>query len=484
LRVRETLRDTPDTYYVRTSDGVYVAYQVVGDGPVDVAIAFSSDESNVDLMWEEPDWRPFLVGTAEFARVILHDRRGVGVSSRNVPAPNLETQVSDLLAVLHVANSARPILAGGTQGGAMHALFAATHPERVSGLLWNNPAARRAWAPDYPWGLGRDAFERSMQQSLTWGTAEYGRVIANWRTAERMGIPLGELTAAAEDRSRLKAYARINRNTATPDVAYEIDRIDWETDVRAILPSVHTPTALITGTKDNVEEARHIASLMPNATLHVLEGRSGVAMESILQILRKMAGIEAPTPALDTVLSTVLFTDIVESTAKQVALGDRAWKDVVLAHHAVVRDALTQWRGVENDTAGDGFYATFDGPARAISCALQIRERISDLGIQIRAGVHTGDCDLIDGKCAGITVSIGARIAAEAGPSEVLVSQTVHDLVAGSGLTFDDAGDHELKGVPGRWHLYRVARKMRTRADRPGFSAQTRQAGRPQDADD
>ena len=472
LRVCRKGDDTPDTYYVKTSDGIYIAYQIVGEGPVDVAIGFNSDESNVDLMWDEPDWRPFLVGMTEFARVILHDRRGVGVSSRNVPPPDLETQVSDLLTVLMVAGSARPILVGRTQAGAMHALFAATHPERVSGLLWNNPKARTAWAPDYPWGLGPDAFEQSMQVSLAGGTADYGQTIAKLRTAERMAVPLADLPGMTEDREHLKAYAKINRNTATPDVAREIDRIFWDTDVRAILPSVHTPTALITGTKDCVAEAEYIASLMPTATLHVLDGRSGVALEPILQILRKMAGIEAPAPALDTVLTTMLFTDIVESTAKQAALGDRAWKDLVLAHHAVVRDALRRWGGVENDTAGDGFYATFDGPARAIRCALQITERVSELGIQIRAGVHTGECDLIDGKCAGITVSIGARVAAEAGPSEVLVSQTVKDLVAGSGLIFDDAGDHELKGVPGRWHLYRVA-------SGPGVGVTYSSAGRP-----
>ncbi len=448
---------TPDTDFVKTADGVYIAYQVVGDGPVDVAVDFHSDESNVDLMWDEPDWRPFLTGTAEFARVILHDRRGLGVSSRNVPPPNLETRVSDLLTVLDAAGSARPILLSGDVTGAMHALYAATHPDRVSGFAWNIPVARQAWAHDYPWGLGTDEFEQSMQRSLTWGTAAYSRLIAEGRTVERMGIPQVEVTAMAEHREHVNAYAKINRNTASPDVAREISRIVWDTDVRTILPSVHAPTALITGTKDKFEEAEYIASLMPNATLHVLEGHSGLAVEPILEILRRMGGIEAPALALDTVLSTVLFTDIVESTAKQAALGDHAWKDMILAHHAIVRDALRQWRGAENDTAGDGFYATFDGPARAIRCALQIIERVRDLGIQIRAGVHTGECELIDGKCAGISVSIGARVMAEAGPSQVFVSQTVKDLVAGSGLTFVDAGEHELKGVPGRWHLYQVA---------------------------
>ncbi len=448
------MTSTPDTNYVKTPDGVFIAYQAVGEGPVDVAMGFNSNEGNVDLMWEEPDWRPFLTGTAEFARLILHDRRATGVSSRNVPPPNLETQASDLLAVLDVVGSARPILAGGTQGGQVHALFAATHPDRVAGLAWNNPAARTAWAPDYPWGNGPEEFERSMRHSTLWGTADYGRHIAEYREAERRGIPLADLAGVEHDPERLSVFAKIVRNTATPDVAHEIYRIDWETDVRAILPSVHAPAALITGTQDKVDEAEYIGSLMPNATMHVLEGRSGLAVDPILDILRNMAGIEPPPPGLDTVLSTVLFTDIVDSTAKQAALGDRAWKDLVLAHHRLVRDALARWRGTENDTAGDGFYATFDGPARAIRCALEISDRVRDLGIDIRAGVHTGECEMIDGKCAGITVSIGARIASNAGPSQILVSQTVKDLVAGSGFTFHDAGERELKGIPDRWRLY------------------------------
>jgi class 3 adenylate cyclase len=202
---------------------------------------------------------------------------------------------------------------------------------------------------------------------------------------------------------------------------------------------------------------RHIASAIPGATDVVVPGvmlTSG--MEHVVDAVRAFLGVEVARPELETILSTVLFTDIVDSTRIQAEAGDRAWKDLVLKHHAVVRSALARWRGIENDTAGDGFYATFDGPARAIRCAQDITEEVRDLGIQIRAGVHTGECEIIDSKCGGLTVSIGARVASHAGPSEVLVSQTVKDLVAGSGLTFEDAGEHELKGVPDRWHLYRV----------------------------
>jgi class 3 adenylate cyclase/pimeloyl-ACP methyl ester carboxylesterase len=449
----DRVNDSPETEYVKTSDGVYIAYQAVGEGPTDVVIDFHPDESNVDLMWAEPDWQPFLTGTTAFGRVIVHDRRGLGVSSRNVPAANLETRVSDLLTVLDTVGSARPILFAGSDTGAMHALFAATHPDRVTALLWNNPVARTAWAPDYPWGQGQEEFERLMRLSDAWGTVEYSRELAEFRAAERIGRA-SKVRSTGIDRPPLSDYGRINRNTATPDVAREIARITWDTDVRAILPSVHAPVALVTGTQDRVGEVAYIASLMPNATVHTVEGRSGLAYEPILEILRRMAGADPPAPELETVLATVLFTDIVESTKVQAALGDRGWRDLVQHHHAIVREALRRWRGTENDTAGDGFYATFDGPARAIRCALQIVEGVRDLDLEIRAGVHTGECELLDGKCTGIAVSIGARVASKAGPSQVLVSQTVRDLVAGSGFTFADAGEHDLKGVPGRWRLY------------------------------
>ncbi len=344
----------------------------------------------------------------------------------------------------------------------MHALFAATHPKRTSGMVWNTPAAREAWASDYPWGVTPQQFERDLRDGLAWGW-EYAFRIFRYREAERLGIPndapeLNELKAAAtrEFLRRTRAYARIIRNTATPDVAEQLLRIAYASDVRSVLPSVQAPVALVVGEADQVDEAKYIASLIPNAIVHVTSGSSGIAAEPFLRVLRAMVGA-APEPAgLDTVLSTVLFTDIVGSTEKQAALGDRGWRNLVLAHHRIVREVLSRWHGRENDTAGDGFYATFDGPARAIRAAREIQQRVQPLGIEIRAGVHTGECELVDGKCAGITVSIGARIAARANASEVLVSQTVKDLVAGSGLTFEDAGQHNLKGVPGAWTLYSV----------------------------
>ena len=254
----------------------------------------------------------------------------------------------------------------------------------------------------------------------------------------------------------MRRYARITRNTVSPDVAEPLTRILWQTDVRDILPSVHTPTALIVGDADaqaERDEVEYVASLMPNAKVHLLQGRSGLQIEAQMAIVRELAGIEG-RPAVSTVLATVLFTDIVDSTRMQAELGDRRWRELVLAHHSAVRSALSDWGGTEHDTAGDGFFASFVGPARAIHCAHEIAARVAALGIETRAGVHIGECEVIDGKPGGLAVTIAARLLATAGPREVVVSRTVKDLVAGSGLSFTDRGERELKGVPDLWRLY------------------------------
>jgi class 3 adenylate cyclase len=415
--------------------------------------------SNVDLIWDEPDWRPFLVGFSEVARLILHDRRGLGVSSRNVPPPNLETQVEDLLTVLDAAGSQRPILASGSLSSAVHVLFAATHPDRVSGLIWNNPVARAAWAADYPWGTTPEEYERDLKwRPASWGTFDHARQIADMRTRERLGLSSDAVLPPAKP-ELVNAYARIVRNTASPDVSLEIDRILYETDIRGVLPLVQIPATLITGSDDPVDEARYIADRMPNATVQVVEGRSGLAVEPVIRAFRKMAGIGQSVAALDTVLATVLFTDIVGSTERQAALGDRAWKHLVQQHHQIVRKAIESWRGLERDTAGDGFFATFDGPARAVRCAQEIVASVEQIGLSIRAGIHIGECEIIDGKVGGLTVTIGARVAAKAGPSEILITQTIRELVAGSGFAYLDGGEHVLKGVPDSWHLWSVVQQ-------------------------
>ena len=438
----------PDTRYAMTPDGAYIAYQVAGDGDVDLVWQLDF-VGNIDLIWDTPTYGDFLRGLASFSRLILHDRRGIGLSSRDVAPGNLETRGSDLRAVLDIVRTDRPLVLGGDrEGGAPNALLAATDPQLASALVWWQPMPRIVWTPDYPWGVGPDyvkAFEREFR---SWGTRDYATA---WLESEAVaGVKHGDEEAAA--------LARLTRHTCTPDVALELERIWYETDVRGVLPSIQTSTLLVVDHADALPA--YVASLLPNAQVAVIptvDQTSAEGRAEGLEAISRFVGVERPPHGLDTVLSTVLFTDIVDSTEKQAALGDRGWKDLVEHHHAVVRESLHRWHGVENDTAGDGFYATFDGPARAIRCALEVVDHVRPLGIEVRAGVHTGECELVESKCAGLTVSIGARVASKARPSEVLVSQTVKDLVAGSGLMFEEAGEHDLKGVPDRWRLYRVA---------------------------
>jgi class 3 adenylate cyclase len=291
-----------------------------------------------------------------------------------------------------------------------------------------------------------------------WGTAEHAQTWADL-FAESNGFRPPE--------AEIRLVAKLSRQTCTPDVALELTTIWWDTDIRPVLPAVQVPTLLLVAENSgaNPDIAEYVATLMPNAHLRVFPetryptSRADVEryLRPALEAIQRFVGVEPPRPALDTVLSTVLFTDIVGSTQQQAQLGDRDWKALVQSHHAAVREALREWRGVENDTAGDGFYATFDGPARAIHCARHIRDAVRDLGVEIRAGIHTGECEIIDGKHGGIVVTTGSRISALARPSQVLVSQTVKDLVAGSGFTFEQIGEHELKGVPDRWRIYAVA---------------------------
>ena len=404
---------------------------------------------NLDMLWEDPDDESWFIELASFSRLILHDRRGIGLSSRNVALPNLETRVADTLTVLDAVGSERPVLSGTFESGAPNALLAATRPDRVRAMVWIEPFPRFGWAPDYPWGHTDAERQAELEEIDGWGTMAYGQAFAAGWTSQRR-----DPTATA------RSMAKASRNACTPDVARSLAEIWYETDVRDVLPSVKVPTLIVAGSdrpRDR-ERSAYVASLIPGAEMALFPGSvlSEENTRAIADTIRRFIGVERAVTNLDTVLSTVLFTDIVGSTERQAQIGDHAWKELVQRHHAVVRAALQRWRGAENDTAGDGFYATFDGPARAIRCGLEIAERVRVLGLEVRAGVHTGECELVDGKHAGISVSIGARVATLAGPSELLVSQTVKDLVAGSGLAFEDAGEHELKGVPDRWRLYRV----------------------------
>ena len=441
---------TDETFgYARSTDGAYIAYAIVGDGPVDLVWQFDWF-GNIDVIREDRDWGEIVDGLASFSRLILHDRRATGLSSRNVSVPDLETRTADLVAVLDEVGAGRPVLGGEREGGATNILLASTEPERVRSVIWYAPTPRSVWAPDYPFGVGPEYVASEEKILELWGTTAYGDAFIRNEAAVGHDVDPG---AAG-------VIARMARNTATPDVAREMSRIWYETDIRPLLPAVTAPTLLLGYSETDDTEAAlldHAAERMPDARTAVLAGaESDHRFATLFDAIRGFIGVDE-APVLDTVLATVLFTDIVDSTSVQARLGDRGWRRLIERHHDIVREQLTRFRGTEQDTAGDGFYARFDGPARAIRCAVEITERVRDLGIEVRAGLHTGECEVADGKCSGLSVSIGARVMSKAGASEVLVSQTVKDLVAGSGLAFEDAGEHELKGVPDRWRLYRVA---------------------------
>ncbi|MBA2296540.1 MAG: adenylate/guanylate cyclase domain-containing protein [Actinobacteria bacterium] len=440
----------PETRYATCEDGVSIAYQTIGDGPVDLVFELEN-HGNVEIMWELEALADLFARLSSFSRLILHDRRGTGLSGGS-SFPDLETRARDLLSVLDRIRSPRVALFGERTAGAALAVFAATYPDRVSSLVWFEGVATRRWSPEYPWGQTPD--EHREEASVVRDGMGSERLARQWLMARAPSFAGDE---------RLEAeIARLDRHFMAPSTAADWINVESETDVTAVLPLLRCPTLLLDHEQSptGAAQSRHVQSKIAGAELELVSGdvyglpfgnRAEIS-DTIRAFVARERGVEAP----DTVLGTVLFTDIVGSTQHQASVGDRAWVDVVGSHHAIVRDALARWQGVENDTAGDGFYATFDGPARAVRCALDIASRVRELGIEIRAGVHTGECEIVEGKHAGLAVTIGSRIAAIAGPSEVLVSRTVRDLTAGSGFSFDNRGEHELKGVPERWQLYGV----------------------------
>jgi class 3 adenylate cyclase len=430
----------PDVRYAR-SGGAAIAYQVVGDGETDL-VYVPDFVSNLVWGWASPYWRRFYDRLAQSFRLILFDKRGTGLSDLGGQFPALETRMEDVRAVLDGVGSSSAVLFGSHDGCAMAALYAATYPERTQALVLFHPAAEVPEDPE------DQALLRRIRDQ--WGTQELSDEMLAWNVPAWL----------ESDEDRLW-FANCLRVGATPAVAYALNRAYLETDLREVLPAVRVPTLVLYRRHEWSEErALDVARRIPSARAVRVSGDSfwGVFLSPEIpeEIERFVAGEEmAAVP--DTVLFTLLFTDIVGSTQRAAELGNRGWRELLERHHALVRRELTRFRGEEKDTAGDGFFATFDGPARAIRCAQAIVEGVRELGLDLRAGVHTGECELHDAKVAGIAVSIGARVAAMAGPGEVLVSQTVKDLVAGSGLDFDDRGAHALKGVPGEWKLFAVA---------------------------
>ena len=439
----------PSVRYARSGD-VTIAYQVVGQGPLDLVFV-PGWVSQVEAMWEEPTHETFLRRLASFSRLILFDKRGTGLSDRvSIDLlPTLEDRMDDVRAVMDAAGSQRAALFGASEGGVMCALFAATYPQRTSALLLYATYAKRIWSPDYPWAPKsdeRDDYIADVQRQ--WGGP----------------AQLETLAPSVAGDARLKQWwARYLRVSASPGAAVALLRMNSQIDIRPILPSIRVPTLVMHRTGDldiDVGGSRYIAKEIPGARYVELPGNDHLWFvgdtEAILGEIEEFLTGVRHRDDFDRVLATVLFTDIVGSTEMAAAVGDRRWRDLLEHHNRVVRAQLERFRGREVDTAGDGFLATFDGPARAIRCAIACRDELARMDLQLRAGIHTGECELVGDKVRGIAVHIGARIASLAAPGEVLVSGTVKDLVAGSGLRFVDRGTRRLRGVPGKWRLFVV----------------------------
>jgi len=442
--------DIPKTRYAWNGD-VALAYQVVGDGPADL-LYLQGWASNVDRAWESPFLARFLERLSSGVRLIVTDRRGWGCSDRFAPSfvPPFETHTDDVIAVMDAVGSKRTALFATMDCAPIAMLFAAGHPERVSALILGDPVVSYAPTEDTPW-------------------VNTPEITESWLQAVKEQYPEPDWWVGPEDHPEKLWFERFVRSCAAPgSVVAEFHRY-LDTDIRAILPSILVPTLVFVAPEGRGERdprnGRFVAGRIPGARLAEIPTTPGSLNWSHWYgrahgILREVAGflseIREDEARFDRVLATVLFTDIVGSTERAASLGDRAWRELLERHHATVRALLARYHGTEVSTAGDGFFATFDGPARAIRCARAIVDAVQALGLQIRAGVHTGEVETIDGEVGGLGVVIGARVGALAGASEVLASRTVKDLTAGSGLVFEDAGEHDLKGVPDRWQLYRV----------------------------
>ncbi len=435
----------PETRYTKSGD-VNIAYQVVGDGPLDFVLV-AGFVSHLDLDWAEPHSANMLERLASFSRLIRFDKRGTGLSDRPGGLPDLETRMDDVRAVMDAVGSERAALLGYSEGGPLCILFAATYPERTSALVLYGTYAKRCDPDeDYPWAPTREEREAYAEQ-----------IERDWSWEADMGS-----MAPSADEAMARWWAARTRAAASPGAARALILMNSEMDVRHVLPAIRVPTLVLhrSGDRDaRVEEGRYLAERIPGARFVELPGEDHVPWidaEGLLEEVEEFLTGVRPTPEPDRVLATILFTDIVGSTATAAKLGDRRWAELVQAHHAAVRRELEWWRGQELNTAGDSFFAAFDGPARAVRCAVAVRDAARALGLEVRAGVHTGECERLDNMLGGIAVHIGARVSAQAGPGEVVVSSTVKDLTVGSGIEFADRGEHELKGVPGSWRLFQV----------------------------
>jgi class 3 adenylate cyclase len=435
----------PVTRYAKSGD-VHVAYQLFGEGPINLVFA-PLFVSNIELYWDQPDWSRWLLRLASYARVAMFDKRGTGMSDRVAELPGLDQRMDDLRAVMDAAGMEQAALVGVSEGGPLSALFAATYPDRCRALVLYGSFARfPSWFPT----------EEALAQFL-------GYIEQAWGSGASLPFFAPSL---ANDTATQQWWGRFERLGASPAGVTALMRMNSQIDISDIVPTIRVPTLVIHRTEDvtiNVAGGRYLAEHIPGARYIELPGKDhppwiGDNAAEIADVIEEfLTGSRSPVP-VDRVLATVLFTDIVGSTEKAVALGDRRWRDLLDSHHATIRRNLTRFRGQEVKMTGDGILATFDGPARGVRCACAISDEIRPLGIEVRAGLHTGECEMIGDDVGGIAVHIGARVASLAAAGEVLVSSTVKDLVAGSGLRFGDRGTKSLKGVPGEWRIFSVER--------------------------
>ncbi len=441
--------ERPDVHYARASDGASIAYQAFGAGRYDI-VYMSGNVTHLDLLWDSPQEVEWFQRLAGLGRVVMLDVRGIGLSDRFAPgeAPPVEVLVEDLGAVMDAAGVTRPILFGSNAAAQLACLYVASHPDRVRGLatyaMWSHLAGRHL---------------QEWQTYLEWTSSHFGSIEAALNEVRDVQ------PSRAGDPDHLAWMARLQRSAWSPGSFRPMVEVQMSLDIRDVLPTITVPTLAMYRPGSSsipVDDMRSSAALIPGAIVVELPGMDNEC--SAGPIAPMIDALEGFITSLDgdqvrssRRLATVLFTDVVGATARAAEIGDAAWRDLIAAHHVIVRRELARFSGTEIDTAGDGFFATFDGPARAVHCAQAIGSRVRDLGLEIRAGVHTGEIEAVNGKVGGIAVHIGARIAALAGPLEVLVSSTVKDLTAGSGLVFEDTGEHELKGVPEPWRLYKVS---------------------------
>jgi class 3 adenylate cyclase len=435
----------PEVKYARNGD-VSIAYTVLGEGPPDLAFV-TGFVSHLEVLWESPFVRSFFDRLASFSRTIMWDKREQGLSDRLGQPPTLEQGMDDLRAVLEAAGSDRSTLLGVSEGGPMAATFAASYPERVTHLILYGTYPKLIRSDDYPAGITQEVFDKWLE-----------------RTSSRWGGPAavrGFAPSLAEDEEFVAWWTHLLRSGTSPRAAIALMRMYQDIDVRPVLPALTAPTLILHRAGDRQippEHGRELTRLIPGARYVELEGADHLPfigdMDTILDEIEEFITGTRREREPDRVLATVLFTDIVGSTARAAAAGDRDWRSLLERHDELVRRELQRFSGREIKQTGDGFLAAFDGPARAVRCAASIADRVTPLGIEVRAGVHTGECELRKGDVAGMAVHIGARVGASAGPGEVLVSSTVKDLVVGSGLRFEERGVADLKGVPGEWRLY------------------------------